>query len=119
MFEPRGHYDMYGAVLVEPDHPDADLAVLFMHNEGYSSMCGHAVLALGRYAVDEKLVDVTNAVGRGDSSDGIDEVPVNIQCPCGLVRAFVEYKDRVTGRVRFHSVPAFAFALGEIYENTN
>ena len=27
MFEPRGHYDMYGALLVEPDLPGADLAV--------------------------------------------------------------------------------------------
>lgn len=53
MFEPRGHFDMYGALLVEPDLPDADLAVLFMHNEGYSTMCGHAIIALGRYAVDE------------------------------------------------------------------
>ena len=56
MFEPRGHYDMYGALLVEPDLPGADLAVLFMHNEGYSTMCGHAIIALGRYAVDEGLV---------------------------------------------------------------
>ncbi|WP_287384847.1 proline racemase family protein, partial [Mesorhizobium sp.] len=55
MFEPRGHYDMYGALLVEPDLPGADLAVLFMHNEGYSTMCGHAIVALGRYAVDERL----------------------------------------------------------------
>ena len=34
MLEPRGHDGMYGALLVEPDHPEADLAVLFMHNEG-------------------------------------------------------------------------------------
>ncbi len=38
MFEPRGHYDMYGALLVEPDLPHSDMAVLFMHNEGYSTM---------------------------------------------------------------------------------
>jgi trans-L-3-hydroxyproline dehydratase len=56
MAEPRGHADMYGALLVPPDHPDAHLAVLFMHNEGYSTMCGHAVVALGRYAVDRGLV---------------------------------------------------------------
>ena len=55
MFEPRGHHDMYGALLVEPDLPGADMAVLFMHNEGYSTMCGHAVIALGRYAVDKGL----------------------------------------------------------------
>src|SRR5690606_2585633 len=42
IFEPRGHYDMYGVIPVEPDLPDADMAVLFIHNEGYSTMCGHA-----------------------------------------------------------------------------
>ena len=61
MFEPRGHFDMYGVIPVEPDppkpgEPPADLAVLFMHNEGYSTMCGHAVIALGRWAVDRGLV---------------------------------------------------------------
>ena len=40
MAEPRGHADMYGALLVPPDAPQADLAVLFMHNEGWSTMCG-------------------------------------------------------------------------------
>jgi proline racemase len=39
MFEPRGHDDMYGVLPVEPDLPEADLAVLFMHNEGYSARC--------------------------------------------------------------------------------
>ncbi|KAK1889109.1 Trans-L-3-hydroxyproline dehydratase [Dissostichus eleginoides] len=56
MFEPRGHYDMYGALVVDSELPEADLGVLFMHNEGYSTMCGHAVIALGRFAVDYKLV---------------------------------------------------------------
>src|SRR5581483_5882356 len=52
MFEPRGHFDMYGALLVEPDLSGADMGVLFMHNEGYSTMCGHAVIALARFAVE-------------------------------------------------------------------
>ncbi|XP_010776014.1 trans-L-3-hydroxyproline dehydratase isoform X2 [Notothenia coriiceps] len=56
MFEPRGHYDMYGALVVDSELLEADLGVLFMHNEGYSTMCGHAVIALGRFAVDYKLV---------------------------------------------------------------
>lgn len=99
MFEPRGHYDMYGALLVEPDLPDADLAVLFMHNEGYSTMCGHAVIALGRYAVDEGMVQVREPV-----------TIVNIEAPCGLVTASVEVKDGKAGAVSFESVPAFLFA---------
>ncbi len=99
MFEPRGHHDMYGALLVEPDLSGADLAVLFMHNEGYSTMCGHAVIALGRYAVERGLVAVREPVTR-----------VNIECPCGMVIADVEVKDGKAGNVSFESVPAFLFA---------
>ncbi|MDG2205601.1 MAG: proline racemase family protein, partial [Alphaproteobacteria bacterium] len=46
IYEPRGHYDMYGVIPIKPDVRSADMAVLFMHNEGYSTMCGHAVIAL-------------------------------------------------------------------------
>lgn len=99
MFEPRGHYDMYGAILVEPSLPDADLAVLFIHNEGYSTMCGHAIIALGRYAIDYGLVNAVEPM-----------TTVNIECPCGLVRAEVEVSDGKTGNVRFSSVPSFMFA---------
>lgn len=102
IFEPRGHYDMYGALLVEPDLPGADLAVLFMHNEGYSTMCGHAVIALGRYAVDEGLVARTEPV-----------TVVNIEAPCGMVVASVEVRDGKAGAVSFESVPAFLFAGGQ------
>lgn len=99
IFEPRGHYDMYGALLVEPTLPGADLAVLFMHNEGYSTMCGHAVIALGRYAIDQGIVAAREPV-----------TTVNIECPCGMVVASVEVKDGKTGAVSFESVPAFLFA---------
>jgi proline racemase len=99
MHEPRGHHDMYGVLLVEPDLPGADIAVLFMHNEGYSTMCGHAVIALGRYAVDKGLVARQEPVTR-----------VNIECPCGLVIAHVDVEDGKAGNVSFESVPAFLFA---------
>jgi len=46
MLEPRGHADMYGAVLTEPVTAGADAGVLFMHNEGYSTMCGHGIIAV-------------------------------------------------------------------------
>ncbi|KAM9704643.1 trans-L-3-hydroxyproline dehydratase isoform 1-T2 [Menidia menidia] len=100
MWEPRGHCDMYGALLVDSELPDADLAVLFMHNEGYSTMCGHAVLALARFAVDYGLVREPRS----------PETQVNIHCPCGLVKAFVQYSGGKTGAARFLSVPAFVFA---------
>jgi trans-L-3-hydroxyproline dehydratase len=95
MLEPRGHDGMYGALLVKPDHPEADLAVLFMHNEGYSTMCGHATIALARWAVES---------GRAKGPT------VRLQCPCGLVVANVASD----GWVRFESVPSFAYALDRI-----
>ncbi|TRY82796.1 hypothetical protein DNTS_025567 [Danionella cerebrum] len=100
MFEPRGHKDMYGALLVPSELAEADIGVLFLHNEGYSTMCGHAVIALGRFAVDYGLVKEPTS----------PEMQINIHCPCGLVKAFTEYSNGKTGAVRFHSVPAFAFA---------
>jgi proline racemase len=95
MLEPRGHDGMYGALLVEPDHPEADLAALFMHNEGYSTMCGHATIALARWAVQSGRV-------KGPT--------VRLQCPCGLVLANVA----ADGWVRFESVPSFAYALDRV-----
>jgi trans-L-3-hydroxyproline dehydratase len=94
MREPRGHPDMYGALLVEPDHPEADLAVLFMHNEGWSTMCGHATIALGRWAKE---------TGR------IAGETLRLQCPCGLVRVAVGEET-----VRFESVPSFAYRLDAV-----
>src|SRR5262249_12730905 len=100
MFEPRGHYDMYGVLPVKPDHPEADLAVLFVHNQGYSPMCGHATIALGRYAVDRGIVRAKSGEAR-----------LNLQCPCGLVRVRIQMENGKPGAVSFVSVPAFAFAL--------
>ena len=68
-------------------------------------MCGHAVIALGRYSVDYKLVSPVSPV-----------TCVNIQCPCGLVRVFVDFNGQKTGSARFRSVPAFAFDVAVTIE---
>lgn len=100
MHEPRGHADMYGVLPVDPDHPEADLAVLFVHNEGYSTMCGHAAIALGRWAVDSGIVPPTEPL-----------TEVALQVPAGLLRLEVEVSGGRTGRVTFRSVPAFVTEL--------
>ncbi len=105
MHEPRGHFDMYGALPVEADHPDAAFAVLFLHNEGYSTMCGHATIALGRWAVDTGRVKAIEP-----------ETRFVLQCPCGPVAVAVDVKGGRAGRVRFESVPAFAAALDRTIE---
>jgi proline racemase len=99
MLEPRGHDGMYGVIPVAASHPEAVFAVLFTHNEGYSTMCGHATIALGRYAIEQGLVEATQPVTR-----------FAIEAPCGLVRLACEVEGSKVGAVSFESVPAFVEA---------
>ncbi|HEY6056809.1 MAG TPA: proline racemase family protein, partial [Candidatus Limnocylindrales bacterium] len=103
-FEPRGHRDMYGAVLLPPFRDDADLAVLFMHNEGYSTMCGHGVIAIGVALVEEGLVSAT-----------APETVIRLEAPAGLVTARVAVEmdsdaAPVVREVRFTNVPSYLAA---------
>ena len=76
MLEPRGHADMYGAVLTAPVSPGSHAGVLFMHNEGYSTMCGHGVIAV-----------TTIALERGLLMPGGDGTTVIYDSPAGTIRA--------------------------------
>ena len=105
MLEPRGHAGMYGVIPVEASHPEAAFGVLFTHNEGYSTMCGHATIALGRYAIERGLVPAVEPVTR-----------FAIEAPCGLLRLACEVADGKVGEVRFESVPAFAHARDRVVE---
>ncbi len=100
MFEPRGHADMYGCILVPPNDDEGDFGVLFLHNEGYSTMCGHAIIAISTLAIEMKWIDVKE----GDNV-------LKIDAPCGRIVSFTNVKNgKVTG-VRFHCVPSFVAGL--------
>lgn len=102
MWEPRGHADMYGAILTEPVTPDGDLGVLFLHNEGFSTMCGHGVIALVKVVMDTRLI-----VKQG-------ERPVlRLDTPAGRVTATAHRKDGVVERVSFRNVPSFVYKLNQ------
>ena len=96
MWEPRGHADMYGAIIVAPDTPGADFGVIFIHNEGYSTGCGHAVIALTKVIVETGLIPMTKP-----------ETEVKMDVPSGFIRAVAAIENgKVTG-VRFQNVPSF------------
>ena len=76
MLEPRGHADMYGALFTEPVSPGSHAGVLFMHNEGYSTMCGHGVVAV-----------TTIALERGLLLPGGDGASIVYDSPAGTIRA--------------------------------
>jgi proline racemase len=96
ILEPRGHADMYGAYLTEPVSAGADLGVIFMHNEGYSDMCGHGIVALATVAVAQGLVARSSP-----------ETRIGIDAPAGFIEAHVGWDGRRAGEVRFRNVPSF------------
>lgn len=105
MFEPRGHADMYGCILVPPNDNEGDFGILFLHNEGYSTMCGHAIIAISTLAINMNWVDVKE----GDNI-------IKIDAPCGRITSFANVKNgQVTG-VRFHCVPSFVVNLDRTVE---
>jgi proline racemase len=113
MLEPRGHADMYGAVLTEPVSPGSHAGVLFMHNEGYSTMCGHGVIAV-----------TTIALERGLLVPGGDGVTITYDAPAGTVRARARIRAGGPGEpggagrsmrvesVAFLNVPSFVLHAG-------
>jgi proline racemase len=100
MWEPRGHADQYGAVVMPPCSEDADFSVLFLHNEGYSTMCGHAIIALTKVMLETGAFAMSCPV-----------TELRIEVPAGLIHAFADCEDGRVNRVRFHNVPSFVSML--------
>ncbi|MFT4927625.1 MAG: proline racemase [Phenylobacterium sp.] len=108
MFEPRGHADMYGCLILPPFAENADCSVIFMHNEGYSTMCGHAVIAIMTLAMQMLWVDIVVA------DDGeIKWATMTIEAPCGLIRARGEQAANGKITTSFECVPSFVAALDQ------
>jgi proline racemase len=100
--EPRGHADMYGCFVVDPDDDGADFGVLFWHKDGYSTACGHGTIALGAWAVQTGCVAAPH--------DG--EADVTIDVPSGRVVARVRRAGGAIASVAFRNVPSYVIARG-------
>ncbi|WP_136466394.1 proline racemase family protein [Flagellimonas onchidii] len=100
MFEPRGHADMYGCILVPPNDEEGDFGILFLHNEGYSTMCGHAIIAISTLAVKMEWITVREG-----------ENTLKIDAPCGRIISHVNVQGNEVTGVRFHCVPSFVVGL--------
>lgn len=103
--EPRGHADMYGCFVTEPEDDGADLGVVFFHNAGYSTACGHGTIALVTWALESGLVPVTGP-----------ETRVVVDVPSGRLETVARVEDGVVSSVRFRNVPAYVEAEGLLAE---
>lgn len=86
MFEPRGRHDSGAALLLEPYREDADIAVLFMHDDGYGTMSGHAIIALTQALIEEGLYPATRP-----------RTTLRWETPAGLVTATAELHEGASG----------------------
>jgi trans-L-3-hydroxyproline dehydratase len=103
MWEPRGHADMYGAVITASR--DADLDVFFLHNEGYSTMCGHAIIAITTLAFETGLI-----VRTGDHR----ELTINV--PAGRIHSVAHMDGERVNHVSFRNVPSFLYRRDEFVD---
>ncbi len=103
LWEPRGHADMYGAVITEPCSANSDFGTFFIHNEGYSTMCGHAIIALTKFVLDTKLIRK-----RGDRPQ------LMIDAPPGQIISTGFRENGEVKSVSFKNVPSFVLYRDQI-----
>jgi proline racemase len=99
--EPRGHADMYGCFVTEPEDEGADLGVVFFHTAGYSTACGHGTIALATAALETGMVTATEP-----------ETELVLDVPSGRLPVTVRVEGGRVRGARFRNVPSFVFAEG-------
>lgn len=105
MWEPRGHSDMYGGWLGDPVRSDSDVSILFLHNEGFSTMCGHGIIALTTILIE------TGAVPTPDSG-----TTIGIDTPAGQIRSSANLDGERVTSVTFQNVPSFVDSLDNVVD---
>ena len=105
VFEPRGHADMYGCFVTEPEDEGADLGVVFFHNAGYSTACGHGTIALVTWALENGILPLADP-----------ETRVVVDVPSGRLQTVAHSEDGRVRSVRFRNVPSYVDAEGLLAE---
>lgn len=98
MHEPRGHEGMYGCIITPPARPESDFGVLFMHNEGWSTMCGHGIIAVVTMGIETGMFDISEGVKR-----------FVIDSPAGEVIAYADHDGEKVVSVTLENVPSFVY----------
>lgn len=95
-FEPRGNGMMCSVLLLPPERPDADFAVVIMEQDEYVPMCGHCIIGAATTVVATGMVDYFEPT-----------TTVRFDTPAGRVTCQVETKGGAVGPVSFDNVESF------------
>lgn len=98
MHEPRGHADMFGAVLTEPTDDRADYGMIFLDGLGCLNMCGHGTIGVATALVETKMVKVTEPV-----------TSIVLESPAGLIEVEVEVVNGKAKHATFQNVASFLY----------
>ncbi|MCH4179292.1 MAG: proline racemase family protein [Megasphaera sp.] len=101
MLEPRGHANMFGAILMEPVHEEADMGVVFMDSGGYLNMCGHGSIGVATVLVEENMVPVQEPYTK-----------IRLDTPSGIVNTVVQVRQGRVIDVTITNVPCFVYRTG-------
>ena len=98
MHEPRGHKDMFGAIITKPTHKEAQMGVIFMDGGGYLNMCGHGSIGVATLLVEKGYVEVTEPI-----------TYITLDAPAGLIKAKVKVENGKAVEVSIINVPSFLY----------
>jgi trans-L-3-hydroxyproline dehydratase len=96
---------MYGCILTPPVTADADFGILFIHNEGFSTMCGHGIIGIATVVLETGMLPIT-----------VPTTKLKIDSPAGLITAYAHIENGHVKSVSFHNVPSFVVALDEVVD---
>ena len=98
MFEPRGHHDMFGALLTDPIHEECDFGIIYMDTGDYLNMCGHGTIGAVTAIIETGLVPAVEPY-----------TEVVLDAPAGIIRTKAEVKDGKVLNVSLTNVPSFLY----------
>lgn len=105
MHEPRGHRDMFGAILTPPTSPRSQYGLLFMDNAGYLDMCGHGAISVATALLETGMLPVTSP-----------ETVVIFDTPAGVVESRARVREQRVVDVSVANVPSFLYAKEVVLE---
>lgn len=97
--EPRGHSDMFAALLSDPIDPGCDAGVFFLQSGGFLGMCGHGTIGVATVMVALGWVTADH---------------LTLETPSGQVRCRIHGTPGTPSAVSVENVPAFYLEEREV-----
>jgi proline racemase len=97
--EPRGHSDLYGAVITDALQPDADLGAFFMTTSGYLPACVHSSIGVA-----------TAFLKTGSLTPHHEVEDIRLETPAGVIPLYPHYEGGRLVSISLQTQPAHIHA---------